>query len=150
MVSVPTVAEVRRRRDEIVHRAGRATTASGVFAAVSTSLRALVPFDAAAWLATDPATGLPTSPVRIDDLEGITRSMCATHWQRELLMEDVNLFRHLARRDAPAPAAALLDTVADPRQSARYRRFVQPLGFHDELRTVLRVGDAPWATVTLW
>jgi DNA-binding CsgD family transcriptional regulator len=142
------VAEVRRRRDEIVHRAGRATTAAEVFGAVSPPLRALVPFDAAAWLATDPATGLPTSPVRIDDLEGITRTLCATHWQHELLVDDVNLFRHLARRDVPA--GALRHTVADPRQSPRYRRFLQPLGFHDELRTVLRVGDAPWGSITMW
>jgi DNA-binding CsgD family transcriptional regulator len=149
MVTMPrAAAELRRRRDEIVRRAARATTAAEVFAMVSTPLRALVPFDAAAWLATDPATGLPTSPVRIDDLDGITRAMCATHWQHELLVDDVNLFRHLARRDVPA--GALRDTVADPRRSPRYRRFLQPLGFHDELRTVLRVGDAPWGSITMW
>jgi hypothetical protein len=27
---------------------------------------------------------------------------------------------------------------------------VQPLGFHDELRAVLRVGDTPWGALTLW
>lgn len=145
---MPTVAEVRRRRDEIVRRADRATTAADVFAAVSPPLRGLVPFHAAAWLATDPGTGLPTSPVRIDDLEGITQAMCATHWEHELLVEDVNLFRHLARSDIPA--GALSHTVADPRQSPRYRRFLRPLGFNDELRTVLRVGDAPWGSITMW
>lgn len=107
-----------------------------------------MPFDAAAWLATDPSTGRPTSPVRIDDLDGVDRSMCANHWQNELLVDDVNLFRHLARRDRPS--GALHRTVADPRQSRRFRRFLRPLGVDDELRAVLRVGDGLWGTVTLW
>jgi DNA-binding CsgD family transcriptional regulator len=141
-------SHARRRRQDLVDRAGRGPTPAAVFAEASSRLRRLVPFDAAAWLGTDPGTGLPTSPVRIDDLDGITRSMCATHWQQELIVDDVNLFRDLARADAPA--ASLRTTAADPEQSPRYRRFLRPLGFHDELRTVRRVGDAPWGTVTLW
>lgn len=140
--------DVRRRRDDLVRYARRGETPSDVFARASDRLRRLVPFDAAAWLGTDPGTGLPTAPVRIDDLDGITRAMCSEHWQRELLVEDVNLFRDLAR--AETPAASLRATLEEPAASGRYRRFLQPLGFHDELRAVLRVGDAPWGTVTLW
>lgn len=141
-------SQERRRRHDLVDRAGRGPTPAAVFAEASSRLRRLVPFDAAAWLGTDPGTGLPTSPVRIDDLDGITRAMCGDHWQRELLLDDVNLFRDLARADVPA--AALRATTTDPERSPRYRRFLHPLGFHDELRTVLRAGDAPWGTVTLW
>ena len=141
-------ATLRRRRDELVRHVGRGATAGEVFARASIGLRRLVPFDAAAWLGTDPGTGLPTSPVRIDDLDGITSDQCASHWQHELLVDDVNLFRHLARADAPA--ATLRGSLAEPGRSRRFRRFVRPLGFHDELRAVLRVGDAPWGTVTLW
>jgi DNA-binding CsgD family transcriptional regulator len=141
-------AELRRRRDELVHEVGRGPTAGDVFATASRRLRRLVPFDAAAWLATDPGTGLPTSPVRIDDLDGVTQAMCSAHWQHELLVDDVNLFRDLSRADVPA--AALRGVVDDPEQSARFRRFIQPLGFDDELRTVLRVGDASWGSITLW
>lgn len=122
--------------------------ASSRFAAASPRLRRLVHFDAAAWLATDPGTGLPTSPVRIDGLDGVTRAMCATHWQHELQVEDVNLFRRLARE--AVPAGTLRAGVEEPDESPRFRRFLRPLGFIDELRTVLRVGDAPWGTVTLW
>src|SRR5690606_14707100 len=103
--------------------------------------------DAAAWLMTDPATGLPTAPSRI---EGFVASaeICTEHWRREFIDEDVNRFRDLAR--AELPAAALREVAIDPLRSPRFRRFVQPHGFTDELRAVLRVGDAPWATVTLW
>jgi DNA-binding CsgD family transcriptional regulator len=137
-----------RRRGDVLHAIGRGTSAADVFARVSPSLHRLVPFDAAAWMGTDPATGLPTSPVRIDGLDGVTQAMCAAHWQHELLDDDVNLFRRLARRSQPA--AALRTSVRDPHESRRYRTFLQPLGLGDELRGVLRAGDASWGTVTLW
>lgn len=145
---MPSSAERRRRRADLVQHVHRADSASEVFAIASTRLRRLVPFDAAALLGVDPGTGLPTSPARIDHLDGITRSTCAEHWEQELLGTDVNLFRDLAR--APRPAAALRATVEQPTRSARYRRFLQPLGLHDELRAVLRVGDSPWGSIPLW
>jgi DNA-binding CsgD family transcriptional regulator len=40
--------------------------------------------------------------------------------------------------------------AVEPEASGRYRRFLRPLGLADELRAVLRVGGAPWGTVTLW
>lgn len=142
-------AEHRRRRANLVQHVHRSGSAGGVFDAASARLRRLVPFDAAAWLGTDPGTGLPTSPVRIDDLDAVSHSLCSAHWQHELLADDVNVFRDLAR--AEVPAAAFQATVgAQPERSARYRRFLRPLGFADELRTVLRVGDAPWGSITLW
>lgn len=133
--------DLRRRRASLVQQVHRSRSASEVFAAASTRLRRLVPFDAAAWLGTDPGTGLPTSPVRIDELAGVSQSMCSAHWQHELLADDVNLFRDLAR--AEVPTAAFRRAVGDePEHSRRFRRFLRPLGFHDEMRTVLRVGGA--------
>jgi DNA-binding CsgD family transcriptional regulator len=147
-VMAVSTAELRRGRDDLVLQVGSGTTAAEVFSRASSRLRRIVPFDAAAWLGTDPGTGLPTSPVRIDDLDGITQRMCAEHWHHELLVDDVNLFRQLIR--AEQPAASLHASVDDLTHSGRYRRFLRPLGFHDELRAVLRVGDAPWGTITLW
>jgi hypothetical protein len=88
LVTMPT--ETRRRRDELVLQVQRADDAVGVFAAASTRLHRLVPFDAAVWLTTDPG------------------------------------------------------------QSARYWEFLDPLGFTDELRAVLRVGDSPWGAINLF
>jgi DNA-binding CsgD family transcriptional regulator len=149
IVTMTAATDLRRRRVNLVQQVHRSRSASEVFDTASIRLRQLVPFDAAAWLGTDPGTGLPTSPVRIDELDGVSQSMCSAHWQHELLADDVNLFRDLAR--AEVPAAAFRRAVGDePEHSRRFRRFLRPLGFHDELRTVLRVGDAPWGSITLW
>jgi DNA-binding CsgD family transcriptional regulator len=147
LVTMP--AEIRRRRDQLVLAVQRVDDAVAVFAAASARLRRLVPFDAAVWLTTDPGTGLPTAPTLADNLElDGEREQCSAMWRREFLVADVNLYRDLAR--AEVPAAALRATVADPAQSARYREFLDPLGFGDELRAVLRVGDSPWGAINLF
>jgi DNA-binding CsgD family transcriptional regulator len=140
--------ERRRRARDLVRRVGRKDSAADVLAEASTQLRRLLSFDAAVWLSTDPITGLPVMPTRVEDVEPRDPRQCADHWRHEFLVEDVNLFRDLAR--APVPAAALRATLGDPRRSTRYRTFLQPDGFSDELRTVLRVGQAPWGAVSLF
>ena len=141
-------AVVRRRRDELIRQAGCSESAGDVFHRASTRLAELVPFDAAAWLGTDPGTGLPTSPVLIEGLDRISHAACAEHWQNEVLYDDVNVFRRLIGDHVAA--ASLRSTVDQPASSRRYRRFMQPMGLHDELRAVLRVGESPWGTLTLW
>ncbi len=140
--------QIRRRRDELVLRVQRAGDPVAVFAEASARLRRLVPFDAAVWLTTDPGTGLPTTPTFVDNLElDGEQERCSAMWRREFLVPDVNLYRDIAR--AEVPAAALRDSVTDPRQSARFREFLDPLGFADELRAVLRVADSPWGAIDL-
>ncbi len=145
-MTMPT--ETRRRRNELVLRVQRVTDATAVFAEASTRLRRLVPFDAAVWLTTDPGTGLPTAPTLADNLQLDGEvEQCSQLWRREFLVDDVILYRDIAR--AEVPAASLRATVADPRQSARYREFLEPMGFTDELRAMLRVGDSPWGAINL-
>jgi DNA-binding CsgD family transcriptional regulator len=146
-VTMPT--EIRRRRNELVRGVQRVDDPIAVFTEASRRLRRLVPFDAAVWLTTDPGTGLPTAPTLADNLElDGEQEQCSALWRREFLVADVNRYRDLAR--AEVPAAALRATVANPNQSARYREFLDPLGFGDELRAVLRVGDSPWGAVNLF
>jgi DNA-binding CsgD family transcriptional regulator len=141
--------EIRRRRNELVLRVQRVDDPAAVFAEASTRLRRLVPFDAAVWLTTDPGTGLPTAPTLADNLQLDGEvEQCSKLWWREFLVDDVILYRDIVR--AEVPAASLRATVADPRQSARYREFLDPMGFTDELRAVLRVGDSPWGTINLF
>jgi DNA-binding CsgD family transcriptional regulator len=149
VVPVTMPAEVRRRRNELVLQVQRVDDPVAVFAEASTRLRRLVPFDAAVWLTTDPGTGLPTAPTLADNLElDGEQEQCSALWRREFLVADVNLYRDLAR--AEVPAAGLRATVADPRQSPRYREFLDPHGFADELRAVLRVADSPWGVINLF
>ncbi|KOX21534.1 LuxR family transcriptional regulator [Saccharothrix sp. NRRL B-16348] len=124
----------------------RASNALALFEGTSAALRRVVPFDAAVWQATDPATGLPTAPMRAENLG---EDGCETYWDCELLSEEVNLFRDLAR--APVPVAALRESTGDePEHSATFRRFLRPRGLADELRAVLRVDGQWWGQVSLF
>jgi DNA-binding CsgD family transcriptional regulator len=123
------------------------TTSSGdaLFRTAAEHLRQDVPYDNALWFAADPATLLPTAPARIENFE---TGHCETYWQREFLVEDVNLFRDLAR--AETPVASLLDaTEQRPVRSARYRECLKPQGLEDELRAVVRDGGAAWGLISL-
>jgi len=76
-----------------------------LFEATSAHLRQVVGFDGALWFGTDPATMLPTAPVRIEENVEPLPNQCTDYWNREFLVEDVMLFRTLAR--AAQPAATL-------------------------------------------
>jgi DNA-binding CsgD family transcriptional regulator len=146
---VPTLtATAAHHRDALIERVEGADEVRDVFRAATEGLRHLVQFDSSAWLGTDPATDLPTAPTQTENvgLDGIDE--CMRFWEREFLVEDVNLFGDLARR--PTPAAALRASTRDrPSRSPRYREFLRPHGFGDELRAVMRVDGASWAAVAL-
>jgi DNA-binding CsgD family transcriptional regulator len=130
------------RIDELVDRAASARTIEEVFDVAVARLRRLVPFDAAAWHATDPATHLPTAGT----LDGDERIRA---WELEFLVEDVNLYDDLAR--APVPAGGLRAATGDrPARSPRYRELLRPRGVDDELRAVLRADGRPWAALALY
>jgi DNA-binding CsgD family transcriptional regulator len=117
-----------------------------LFDAVSTRLKRLVPFDGSAWFATDPVTILGTSPIRIENVEA---GHCETYWERECRVEDALLFRDLARNDAGV--GTLYSATGDrPGRSARYREFLAPQGYGDELRAAFRVAGSTWGVVDLF
>jgi DNA-binding CsgD family transcriptional regulator len=143
----PTAAH---HRDELIDRAWRADTVAELFRAASSGLRRVVPFDGAVWLATDPATNLPTAPTRSEKPVHVAGSDdCVRAWRLEFQVEDVNLFRDLT--DAGTPAGALRMATRDrPARSARYRELLRPNGIDDELRAVMRVDGSPWAWFVLY
>lgn len=143
-----TAAELRRHREALVSRVARAGDSADLFAQVSSRLRRVVPFDAAAWLMTDPGTGLPTGPTLLENFEGISADDCSRHWRQEFVEHDINHFRELI--GAATPVGGLRAAAGDPERSRRFRTWIRPMGFGDELRAVLRVGATPWGTVTLW
>jgi DNA-binding NarL/FixJ family response regulator len=138
------------RRDELIDRAGQAESVRDLFAVASERLRRLLPHDAAAWLATDPATGLPTAPTRLENLDGFGGSeACLRLWELEFMVEDVSTYRALSRADRPA-AGLRMSTGDRPARSARFRELLEPIGFGDELRAVLRVDGSAWGLVSLF
>jgi DNA-binding CsgD family transcriptional regulator len=132
----------------VIDEIAKGVTAAGsetVFDELADRLGRFVPFDASLFFATDPATVLATCPARID---GVANNQCYAYWQREFLVEDVNLFRDLAR--APRPAGTLwAATDGLPARSARYREFLRPEGYGDELRVAFRVGRSTWGIASL-
>jgi DNA-binding CsgD family transcriptional regulator len=119
--------------------------ADTLFDELAARLEPIVPFDASLFFGTDPATLLATFPARID---GVANNQCHSYWQREFLVEDVNLFRDLAR--APVPADTLwFATDSLPARSARYREFLRPERYGDELRVAFRVASSAWGVASL-
>jgi DNA-binding CsgD family transcriptional regulator len=149
---MPALAATRANGlDALIESASAASSARELFAITSKRLRGLVPFDAAAWMATDPATNLPTAPAYGVNMEHVCTGSesCLRFWEFEFFAEDFNLFRDLTR--APSPAAGLrMATGGRPGKSTRFRGFVEPHGFDDELRAVLRVDGDAWASICLF
>jgi DNA-binding CsgD family transcriptional regulator len=145
----PTAANA---RDELVARAAAADGVRELFRVASERLPRLLGYDACVWLGTDPATLLPTAPSRSEQMRhvcgGDPRS-CLKVWELEFTVEDVNHYRDLAHARVPAGALRLA-TGDRPERSARYREFLAPNGFGDELRVVLRAGGHAWATLGLF
>lgn len=116
-----------------------------LLAELSAALREVVPYEAAAWFATDPITGLPTAPAYAD---GIGPECWECAWANEFSEQDVLLFRDLAR--AAVPAGTLQQaTEGVPERSPRYRHRLSRLSVADELRAVFRLGAVSWGQVTL-
>jgi DNA-binding CsgD family transcriptional regulator len=139
-------------REAVLDRARSAETISELFEAVSARLRRLVPFDAAVWLGSDPATGVPAAPTVSENMLGRTRldlQYCLRVWESEFLDHDVNSFSDLTRAEVPAGGLRIA-TRDRPARSSRYREVLREKGFGDELRAVLRLDGHPWALVGLF
>src|SRR6185437_9087680 len=100
-------------------------------------LRRVIPIDALWWATSDPSTLLFTQALR----EGIPDQLIPYFVDNEFHGDDVNQWTSLAReRDGVTTLARATGGALE--QSARYRDLFQPLGLGDELRAVLRTGDA--------
>jgi DNA-binding CsgD family transcriptional regulator len=140
----PTASQ--RRLDEVSAVCTRATNDQQLFEDVSTRLREVVPYDGSGWFATDPATILATNPVRIENVEV---GHCSSYWERESRVEDVLLFRDVAR--SPEGIGTLYEvTDGQPGRSARYREYLAPQGYGDELRAAFRLGETTWGVLDLY
>ena len=98
------------------------------------------------WFGVDPSTVLAVAPARFEALDD---GYCQTFWDGEFHEPDVALYRDLVR--FPMPAAGLRQVTADrPLLSSRYRRFVTPQGYDDELRVAFRSGENTSAVAALY
>lgn len=132
--------------DAVERVTARAADADELLEGVATEVGKAVPYDGAMWFGLDPATLLAVAPSRMERLDD---GYCNTFWFGEFHEQDANLFADLARGDA---AAASLRTATDdrPMRSARYRDFLRPQGYEDELRVVFRSGGRAWGVAGLF
>lgn len=139
-------------RDAVLDHATAADSISDLFVAVSSQFRRLLPFDAAVWLASDPATGVPAAPTVTENMlerTRLDREYCLRVWQSEFMGQDVNQYADLTRSETPAGGLRLA-TRDRPARSRRYHEVLREKGFGDELRAVLRVDGSPWALISLF
>src|SRR3954453_19651702 len=137
-------------RTALIERAEAAESVEQCFAATAQRLKRIVPFDSSVWLAMDPATGLPASPTLLHKVTRLNGPReCRRIWEIEFLHGDANRYADLAR--APSPAAGLsAATGHELASSVRYRDYLRPNGFGDELRAVLRVDGRGCGMVSLF
>jgi DNA-binding CsgD family transcriptional regulator len=104
-------------------------------------LRKVIPIDLAFFGMVDPATLLFTQATIDDCLAQLAPRLM----EHELLGDDINKFNWLARGNPVGHLSAL--TQGQLERSPRYREIYMPMGLGDELRAVLRAGDANWGAV---
>lgn len=79
-------------REALIERAAAAGGVKELFTGTSERLRRLIDFDSSVWVATDPATGLPTAPSWVENIGHFGgRGACSSVWELEFQVEDVNL-----------------------------------------------------------
>jgi len=132
--------------DAVERVSTRAADADELLEGVATEIGKAVPYDGAMWFGLDPTTLLAVAPARMEHLDD---GYCNTFWFGEFHEQDANLIADLARD--PSPAATLRTATDDrPMRSARYRDFLQPQGWDDELRVVFRTGGKSWGAAGLF
>ncbi len=127
--------------ESVERAAARAGSASELFESVAHEIRRLVPFDGSLWFAVDPSTRFAAAPARFENLDA---GYCDVFWHHEFHDHDALLFRDLIRSGT---TAASLHTATDgtPMRSVRWRNFLSPQGYDDEVRLIFRTGDNTWA-----
>ncbi|HEY1238451.1 MAG TPA: helix-turn-helix transcriptional regulator [Solirubrobacterales bacterium] len=139
--------------DALVERASAAEGVGELFRSAAERLRRLVPFDGAVWVATDPATSLPSAPTITVNMGEPSRSMsrgeCMALWQREFQELDVIPYRELVEAETPVGALRMA-TRGRPTRSPRYRQMLKWKGFEDELRAAFRANGQAWGLLSLF
>jgi DNA-binding CsgD family transcriptional regulator len=123
----------------------RGTTDPGtLFERIGPQVRRAIPFDAACWETTDPATVLPTSGMSVN----LPEDAVPAYFENEYGHPDVNKFHDLAQQEPPV--ARLSDaTGGDLSRSRRYRELYVPRGFEHEMRAALIDGGSCWGALAL-
>lgn len=133
-----------RTREAVILACRGATDPRSLFERIAPHIRRAVPFDAACWQTTDPATILPTSGLPVN----LPEAAAPAYFENEYCQADFNKFHELAQQDRPV--ARMSDaTGGEPSRSRRYRELYAPLGLEHELRAAFVDGGSCWGAAAL-
>ena len=135
-----TPARVERTVKAVGEAARTATSERELLSSVAGLVRSQVPYEAAAWLVTDPTTGLFTDGV----VQHLSEETCGPWFTNEFLVDDVHKFHELVGR-----GAAVLSRTEDRSLSARWSEIMRPQGLDDEVRLTFDDRTGCWGTVEL-
>lgn len=142
---MPTGVGVQQAVDAVERACTTGGTADELLEALAGAVHRAVPHEGATWFGVDPVTMIATAPSRV---EGLDPGLCDTFWHLEFHEQDTGLFADLARGEGAAALRLSLDDR--PSRSIRYRDFMKPQGYDDELRAVFKTGDSTWGVVGLY
>ncbi|PRY10860.1 regulatory LuxR family protein [Kineococcus rhizosphaerae] len=113
-------------------------------------LHRAVPFAAACFATTDPATRLVTSALKSGTMTTVTPEQDELWAFHEYVVEDVYDYRDLLDRPGGVTTTHR-ETAGDPLRCSRYENFLHPLwGVTDELRTAVTADGSMWAFLALF
>jgi DNA-binding CsgD family transcriptional regulator len=130
-------------RSELTRLAGEPMEAAEFSHDVNAAIMRTLPFDGWCVVGLDPDTALRTA-----QFSGRGTEQTAEMARNEALMSDANKFQELAV--APVPAGWLSREHPAARHSFRLNEILVPIGFHSELRLVLREHGRLWGALTLF
>jgi DNA-binding CsgD family transcriptional regulator len=130
-------------RSELTRLAGPPVEAAEFSHEVNAALKRTLPFDGWCLFGVDPETHLRTA-----QFSGRGTEQTAEMARNEALMSDVNKYQELAA--AAVPAGWLSREHPAARHSFRLNEMLVPLGFHSEIRLVLRDQGRLWGALTLF
>jgi DNA-binding CsgD family transcriptional regulator len=140
-----TAPPAARTLDAVEQICRRTDSADDLLEALAGELHRAVPHEAAAWFGVDPVTMLAAAPSRVENLDP---DRCSQYWHLEFHEQDFASFTDLARGDGVSALRLSLDDR--PARSVRYREFMAPQGYEDELRATFRLGESVWGFVDLY
>ncbi len=135
-----TGAQAERTVRAVRDAASVATCEGELLSSVAGIVRSQVPYAAAAWLVTDPTTGLSTDGVVLH----LDEEICAPWFTNEFVADDVHKFHDLVGQ-----GAGVLSRTDDRRNSSRWSEIMRPQGLDDEVRLTLDDRAGCWGIVEL-
>lgn len=135
-----TAAQAERAHRRTIAATAAASTEQHLLGSVAQIVRSTVPYTAAAWLVTDPATTLFTDGY----IEEFQADTCEPWFTNELLTDDLHKFHELVGRPA-----GVLSRRLDKTDSQRWSQIMRPQGLDDEVRLTFDDATGCWGTLEL-